>query len=193
MKDTCDRIDKSISREQVSPLTVKSCAGDDVDMMLTWCWHVMIDLTDICDWKVDVPSFKLLHKFTEDLLICLEIVILKLFKLSKINKLNLNLKQLSWKIWQYPPPAPAHLIFENEDVLKQNYVDNLDISSEDIPKFLVTKTEIYTEHLTMKNTDNVPELLITEKNKLCFSWSKVGWCSSAKSQCSKKLTSELRD
>ena len=68
-----------------------------------------------------------------------------------------------------PPPASAHLIFENEDVLKQNYVDNLDISSEDIPKFLVTKTEIYTEHLTMKNTDNVPELLITEKNKLCFS------------------------
>ena len=68
-----------------------------------------------------------------------------------------------------PPPAPAHLIFENEDVLKQNYVDNLDISSEDIPKFLVTKTEIYTEHLTMKNTDNVPELLIMEKNKLCFS------------------------
>ena len=36
MKDTCDSIDKSISREQVSPLTVKSCAGDDVDMMLTW-------------------------------------------------------------------------------------------------------------------------------------------------------------
>ena len=151
--------------------------------MLTWCWHVMIDLTDICDWKVDVPSFKLLHKFTEDLLICLEIVILKLFKLSKINKLNLNLKQLSWKIWQYlPPPAPDHLIFKNEDVLEQNYVDNLD-----------TKTGIYTEHLTMKNTDNVPELLITEKNKLCFSWSKARWCSSAKSQCSKKLTSELRD
>ena len=68
-----------------------------------------------------------------------------------------------------PPPAPAHPIFANEDVLKQNYVDNLDISSEDIPKFLVTKTEIYTEHLTMKNTDNVPEFLITEKNKLCFS------------------------
>ena len=35
VKDTCHRIDKSISREQVSPLTVKSCAGDDVDMMLT--------------------------------------------------------------------------------------------------------------------------------------------------------------
>lgn len=57
-----------------------------------------------------------------------------------------------------PPPAPDHLIFKNEDVLEQNYVDNLD-----------TKTGIYTEHLTMKNTDNVPELLITEKNKLCFS------------------------
>lgn len=68
-----------------------------------------------------------------------------------------------------PPPAPDHLIFENEDVLEQNYVDNLDISPEDIPKFLVTKTGIDTEHLTMKNTDNVSELLITEKNKLCFS------------------------
>ena len=68
-----------------------------------------------------------------------------------------------------PPPAPDHLIFENEDVLELNYVDNLDISPEDIPEFLVTKTGIYTEHLIMKNTDNVPELLITEKNKLCFS------------------------
>ena len=64
------------------------------------------------------------------------------------------------------PPPPEHLIFENEE---QNYVDNLDISSEDIPEFLVTKTGINTEHLIMKNTDNVPELLITEKNKLCFS------------------------
>ena len=35
VKDTCDSIDKSISREQVSPLTIKSCTGDDVDMMLT--------------------------------------------------------------------------------------------------------------------------------------------------------------
>lgn len=38
------------------------------------------------------------------------------------------------------PPPPEHLIFENKDVLEQNYVDDLDISSEDIPKFLVTKS-----------------------------------------------------
>ena len=94
---------------------------------------------------------------------------IEVIQVVKNQQVKLEPETIVMKDLTVSPPAPAHLIFENEDVLKQNYVDNLDISSEDIPKFLVTKTEIYTEHLTMKNTDNVPELLITGKNKLCFS------------------------
>lgn len=151
----------------------------------------MIDLTDICDWKVDVLSFKTLqqiHLGSSDWSGDSDIEVIQVVKNQQVK---LEPETIVMKDLTVPPP-PEHLIFENEDVLEQNYVDNLDISSEDISEFLVTKTGIYTEHLIMKNTDNVPELLITEKNK-CFSWSKARWCSSAKIQCSKRLTSELRD
>ena len=93
---------------------------------------------------------------------------IEVIQVGKNQQVKLEPETIVMKDLTVPPP-PDHLIFENEEVLEQNYVDNLDISSEDIPEFLVTKTGIYSEHLTVKNTDNVPELLITEMNKLCFS------------------------
>ena len=99
----------------------------------------MIDLTDICDWKVDVPSFKTLqqiHLGSSDLSGDSDIEVIQVVKNQqvKLEPVTIVMKDLT------VPPPPEHLIFENKDVLEQNYVDDLDISSEDIPKFLVTKS-----------------------------------------------------